>query len=221
MNGLEAVKFMEKGNMVQNERCIYKIKNGNVLFKIKLEEGIGFLNSKHFNLTDNCEDEFGFLKSKHFDFTDNYEEYVEPNASTGWERSNYKSNYFYIHSNGVSDETDIHNSLDLSRFKNANYFSTKEKANEIYFKQTLFRKLQRFSDENGGLDINWKNGLDSKWYIYFDYHSETLEIYSLEESRDFWQVYFSSRKVAEKAMELFHDDLIKYFTYDWREQDGN
>ena len=41
-------------------------------------------------------------------------------------------------------------------YEDANYFSTEEKAEEINFKQTLFRKLQRFSDENGGdkIDLN-------------------------------------------------------------------
>ena len=28
----------------------------------------------------------------------------------------------------------------------------------------------------------------------------------------FGQVYFASKEVARKAIELFHDDLIKYFT---------
>lgn len=204
MNGLEAIKFMEQGNMVQNERCIYKIKNGEVLFKNKL------------NIVND------FLKSTYFDFTDDYEEYVEPKSLTGWERVEEGCHFSFISGNeNIYSYIDDHSVLDDEFYENANYFSTKEKVEEISFKQTLFRKLQRFSDENGGDKINWKNGLDSKWHIYFDYHAETLEIYSIEESRDFGQVYFDSRKVAEKALELFHDDLIKYYTYDWREQDGN
>lgn len=199
MNGLEAVKFMEKGNMVQNERCIYKIKNGEVLFKSK------------------SEDEFGFLKSKHFDFTDNYEEYIEPKTLTGWERSNYQNRYYNIHYNEVNYGKDMHNSLDFSNFENANYFSTKEKAEEINFKQTLFRKLQRFSDENCTV---YKNE-DNVFYIAYDYIQSKLKVYKHRYYQPLGCVYFSSEEVAEKAIELFHDDLIKYFTYDWREQDGN
>ena len=34
----------------------------------------------------------------------------------------------------------------------------------------------------------------------------------LSTSRDFGQVYFIQEEVAQQAIELFHDDLIKYFT---------
>ncbi len=33
--------------------------------------------------------------------------------------------------------------------------------------------------------------------------------------RDFGAVYFESYKVAEQALEMFEEDLIKYFTHDW------
>ena len=35
------------------------------------------------------------------------------------------------------------------------------------------------------------------------------KVYTL---KDFGQVYFTSREIAEKALESFKDDLIRYFT---------
>ena len=31
-------------------------------------------------------------------------------------------------------------------------------------------------------------------------------------TKDFGQVYFTSKEIAEKALETFKDDLIRYFT---------
>ena len=50
-------------------------------------------------------------------------------------------------------------------YEQLNYFSMKEKAEEINFKQTLFRKLQRFSDENGGTEIDWNDEDQTKFSI--------------------------------------------------------
>ena len=100
-------------------------------------------------------------------------------------------------------------------YKQANYFSTKEKAEEINFKQTLFRKLQRFSDENGGNEIDWKDPNQEKWMIRFDHRVEELCVGLNNYIRNFGQVYFISEEIAEKAIELFRDELIKYFTGDF------
>ena len=35
------------------------------------------------------------------------------------------------------------------------------------------------------------------------------------ELRDFGQVYFKTQEMAEQAIELFKEDLIKYYTHDW------
>ncbi len=103
--------------------------------------------------------------------------------------------------------------IDDDCYEIANYFSTKEKAEEINFKQTLFRKLQRFSDENGGNEIDWKDHFSKKLYIA--YQGGELFVDWMSEAKYFGQVYFISREVAQQAIELFHDELIKYFTHDW------
>ena len=200
MNGLEAIELMKKGKMVievgTNEPFILRIENGIVWFK----------NSKVLDgewVIDDC-----------FDFTIDYEEYVEKQL-TGWERVGENESYYHI-SCDCSVEKLIEERCmeDKYYYEDANYFSTEEKAEEIDFKQTLFRKLQRFSDENGGNEIDFGDG-DLKYCISYSYFRDDFVTNPVIHAREFGQIYFVSREVAEKAIELFREDLIKYFTHDW------
>ena len=113
----------------------------------------------------------------------------------------------------VKKTFEANHEIDETVYEKANYFSTKEKAEEINFKQTLFRKLQRFSDENGGNEIDWNNS--RKYFIEYYSKGEKLAVDYAYRLYNFGQVYFASREIAEKAIELFHDELIKYFTGDF------
>lgn len=198
MNGLEAIEFMKQGGLVievgVNEPFILKIENGIVWSK-----NITVLGGEW--LTDDC-----------FDFSIDYEEYIEPKPLTGWERVGENESYYNISSNCYVEKLIEERCMeDKYYYEDANYFSTEEKAEEIDFKQTLFRKLQRFSDENGGSEIDW-NGNKRQYYIFYNYFKDAFSVSSIGYLRDFGQVYFVSRAVAEKAIELFREDLIKYFT---------
>ena len=195
MNGLEAIKVMMEGKLVSKfnscmEDEIYKIIDGNVC--VKFED----------------EPDEKYEVSEDFDFDTTYHEYVEPKPLTGWERaSNKHDEYFCIgHCGDIRPYSDDFLGYDRTIYKAANYFSTKEKAEEINFKQTLFRKLQRFSDENGG------NENQRRFYIVYNSYADELEAESHSFLIGVGQVRFASKEVARKAIELFHDDLIKYFT---------
>lgn len=193
MNGLEAIELMKQGSQVSDGEYVYKIENNLVLVRS--------LNGKLFNI-DNS-----------FDFTSEYEEYIEPKPLTGWKRVNEGQNFYFTGGlMEVNNAVETNFELDKISYKQANYFSTKEKAEEINFKQTLFRKLQRFSDENGGNEIDWNDAIKMKWGIWYNHDYEELASCPYFYGQAFGQVYFISKEIAEKAIELFHDDLIKYFT---------
>lgn len=201
MNGLEAIELMKQGKMVievgTNEPFILRIENGVVWFK----------NSKALNrewVIDDC-----------FDFTIDYEEYIEKQL-TGWERVAKGEKYVSITQHPKVKYTEFEDDVDDNIYGIANYFSTEEKAEEIDFKQTLFRKLQRFSDENGGNEIDFGDG-DRKYCISYNYFRDDFVTNPVIHAREFGQIYFVSREVAEKAIELFRDDLIKYFGDEWSE----
>ena len=198
MNRLEAIELMKQGSQVSDGEYVYKIENNLVLVRS--------LNGKLFNI-DNS-----------FDFTSEYEEYIEPKPLTGWERVDGKM-YNVIVVNDLGESMECGQFKDYMYYKQANYFSTKEKAEEINFKQMLFRKLQRFSDENGGNEIDWNDEIKMKWGIWYNHEYEELASCPYFYGQAFGQVYFISKEVAEKAIELFRDELIKYFTHDWSGKD--
>ena len=200
MNGLEAIKVMMEGKLVSKfnscmEYEIYKIIDGNVC--VKFED----------------EPDEKYEVSEDFDFDSIYHEYIEPKSLTGWERTR-RSNIFFV----VNDESKISLWLEYEgkfedyNYEKANYFSTKERGEEINFKQTRVRQLQRFSDENGGTEIDWNNEDQTKFSIKYSHWSSKLSIDHYNAVRQFGQVYFASKEVARRAIELFQDDLIKYFT---------
>ena len=192
MNGLEAIKVMMEGKIVKRTDMDikYRVNNDRV-------EGMN-----HSDMW--CEE---FL----FNINGEFEEYIAPKPLTGWERVNEGAETYFISVfQGVDSEFDWHDEIDTRCFGEANYFSTKEKAEEIAFKQTLFRKLQRFSDENGGNEIDWSCPYSKMSFIA--YKDGKLFYDWMTETKYFGQVYFASREVVRNAIELFHDDLIKYFT---------
>lgn len=207
MNGLEAIELMKQGKIVTDGKRKYQISDGKItVLTYVVRNDIGaerelWENVEYFNTA-----------------KDSYEEYIEPKPLTGWERVEGDS-YETITSNGALNTVDFGYYMDVERYKQANYFSTKEKAEEINFKQMLFRKLQRFSDENGGNEINWSNRFQSKYGILFSYRNGKLFVDNYFGAREFGQVYFISAEVAKRAIELFRDELIKYFTHDWSGKD--
>ena len=195
MNGLEAIELMKQGKMIESDSYFTRYIKDGVMYSVTPD---------------------GDVVSNDFDI--NYEEYRECKHKplTGWERTEHWEDVerFYIiaECDVLADRTSYNHVLNQKCYENANYFSTKEKAEEINFKQTLFRKLQRFSDENGGNEIDWNDGYQCKYFISYNHHYRELEVDCRRHRQDFGKVYFVSKKNAKKAIELFRDDLIKYFT---------
>ena len=199
LTGLEAVLLMQEGEYITDGQHIYRFVNT----KIEASDITPFNKGKPKWKSGNV-----------FNFNyDQYEEYTKPKPLTGWERVGENESYYSINGNSYVEEmTEDMCMEDKYYYEDANYFSTEEKAEEINFKQTLFRKLQRFSDENGGNEIGWKEVDQGKYGIWYNADHGKIEVGSTWAVRDFGQVYFISEEVAQQAIFLFHDDLIKYFT---------
>ena len=199
LTGLEAVLLMQEGEYITDGQHIYRFVNT----KIEASDITSFNKGKPEWKSGNV-----------FNFNyDQYKEYTQPKPLTGWERVGENESYYSINGNSYVEEmTEDMCMEDKYYYEDANYFSTEEKAEEINFKQTLFRKLQRFSDENGGNEIGWKEVDQGKYGIWYNAdHGIDIRIGTWA-VRDFGQVYFISEEVAQQAIFLFHDDLIKYFT---------
>ena len=104
----------------------------------------------------------------------------------------------------------INDNVDKELMNFGNYFKTQEEAERKRFEIRLHRQLELFALENNGTEIDWN--IHSEKYV-INYSKKmglfTVEAYDL---KDFGQVYFTSKEIAEKALETFKNDLIRYFT---------
>ena len=91
-----------------------------------------------------------------------------------------------------------------------NYFKTKEEAERKVFEIKLHRQLELFALENNDAEIDWNDGSEKYMINYKKDNGIFIDtVYTL---KIFGQVYFTSREIAEKALETFKYDLIRYFT---------
>ena len=121
--------------------------------------------------------------------------------------------YYSISTNGEINTYIFYNdNVDKEIIGFGNYFKTKEEAERKCFEIRLHRQLELFALENNENEIDWNNTDKNKYYIYYSYDDNCLDVEDIYDYRDFGQVYFTSEEIAEKAIETFKYDLIRYFT---------
>ena len=194
MNGLEAIELMKQGKVIKYNNLLYRFEQDEVqvtsdLFQHNWKRSLSF----DLNSTD-------------------YEEYIEPKRSLGWHNRG-DGDFYIVHGDG---EIEIDASHFEEEYGDEDRFSTEDKAKEMQFKQRLFRKLQRFSDKNGGNEIDWNDNDQIKFCVTYDSRRKKV-VTKIGVVRQFGQVYFRSFGASQDAIRMFHDDLIKYFTHDWSE----
>ena len=91
-----------------------------------------------------------------------------------------------------------------------NYFKTQEEAERKRFEIRLHRQLELFALENNDTEIDLN--IHSEKYIISYRIDGNIFIDKVYSFKDLGQVYFTSKEIAEKALETFKNDLIRYFT---------
>ena len=94
----------------------------------------------------------------------------------------------------------------------ANKFTDDEagraKAEEVAAAQLCYRLLKRFSDENGGEQIDWEDGNQYKFHIYYDTTRKTLAVDWDTTDPQVNVVYFASEEIAQQAIDLFRPQIM-------------
>lgn len=136
-------------------------------------------------------------------------EFEEIKKMTGWERQKIGEQYYYIGSKNkvIVAETEEKCNFDNSLYNSCNYFSTKEKAEEVNKDQLLYRMMKKFYDEHdGNVDLN-----DSKYkyYICYNKRSQGFEIDTDCDYGciDLHSIYFSTYQLATRCFE----EIVKPF----------
>lgn len=97
--------------------------------------------------------------------------------------------------------------IDIEAF---NAFTNKEYAQKVAFKQLLERKLLAFKDEYDK-ELDWNDYEKQKYSLQYAKRSKEVVVSDNYYVKRQGSIYFSSKKIAEKCIEMYKDDLIKYF----------
>ena len=132
---------------------------------------------------------------------------------SGYERVAKYNYYYYVANDGVAEERiEKRDESDLALYIAANYYSSKELAENNARADKLMRQLRRFAVEHREREIDWNDSNISKYCIRYDYDVSALYIDTYNSMRFFAGIYFDSYNTAQAAINTFHDELIWYFT---------
>ena len=102
---------------------------------------------------------------------------------------------------------------DRERFEQGNIFPTKEAAELEAKRRNLLTRFRAFRDEcNGDWKADWTNGFEDKFFISFNIFSDTIDVRYARVVNGFYIFgYFKNKEDAERAIELFSDEIKELF----------
>lgn len=134
-----------------------------------------------------------------------YEEPKEEKVSGRWKPA-INEDYWYLSGAGDAHCTDNCNyAVDKLRFAIGNYFKNKKEAEFEIERLKVIAELKKFAES----DDVW-NGETNHYYLYFSVNSgEILIDYNTHYNRA--DIYFTSKEIAQKAIETVGEDRIKKY----------
>lgn len=130
----------------------------------------------------------------------------------GWERSMINKEYFFISSTGRVRSTKEDSTItDELRYLNINYFNNEEEANKLAKFEFTNRSLMKIASLNNET-IDWNNFNQPKFYLEYDNKEGNIEIHETRETRTISTIYFTSKEVAQRALELFMGQLKEIYS---------
>ena len=132
-------------------------------------------------------------------------------------RARINDTYFFVDDSGDLVTCREYNEYgDNYRYKTRNYFATYEEAEEYKEVMITYYNLMDLAEElNKGRKIDWNNGSQCKYSIYYNYENDILQRTCSFRWKDLGQIYCLDENFKEKAIEkIGKDKLIKLFTYE-------
>lgn len=133
----------------------------------------------------------------------------------GWEMKcpyNYNDSYYYIAVSGnVSQDCWCDFEGEKESFEAGNIFKTKEAAELESKRRNLLTRFRAFRDEcNDGWKPDWSNSFKSKYYLEIIDSKVVLDSVNYA-NRIATFGYFKNEEDAERAIELFGDEIKELF----------
>lgn len=150
------------------------------------------------NVENVCADDWGVVEEK----------------KTWWKPKNGET-YYFIRPDGDSDWLRNQNDrTDEKLLPIGNCFQTKEQAEFMAEKLKVIHELEKFAYENNEEEIDWKNKTQCKYYLVYDTEDEELYVdYTAYSKREPFNIYFTSSKIAKRAIEAVGEDRIKKYFF--------
>lgn len=140
------------------------------------------------------------------------EEKAEP-KKTGYERVSCDTDYFIVGTDGqIWVECEQHFADDREQYDLANYYSSEIVAENNARADKLMRQLRRFAVEHRETELDWLDGDQDKFFIYYDKDDKYMDFDVNTYHRIFGCIYFNSAETVKLAIDTFHDELVWYFT---------
>lgn len=116
-----------------------------------------------------------------------------------FERVEPGDDYYYVSSNNdVGAYTDSSDGIDNRLYAVSNYFNDKQFAEQVALHQLLYRKLLKFSYDNGCEDTAW-NSANEHWIILYYKSDDDFSVLNMKEVKEL-SVYFSTEEGASRAI---------------------
>lgn len=132
---------------------------------------------------------------------------------TGYERVPNSDIYFYVSAKSeITAAVDLCDYIDDKYYSSANYYSSKDVAENNARADKLVRQLRRFAVEHSECGLNFNDTNAKKYYICYDCENDELNVSFVFRSRKFGAIYFDLGETANAAIDEFRDELIWYFT---------
>ena len=126
----------------------------------------------------------------------------------------YQLYYFVDYNNLVLSTYDAYDTADDCLYYSHNYFKTREEAEKYARVLKTEMLLRQYADEHNE-DMPW-DGMRRHYFFYFNIDSNTVSTDYYTFSKEARKIYFSSREIAEAAIEEIGEERIKeYLTYEW------
>ena len=126
--------------------------------------------------------------------------------------------YYYNDMGHIYESCYDGDSADKNRLEFGNCFKTKEEAKHMAEKLKVINELKNFALENNAEEIDWKNLKQVKWAIAYSRIYKNLELNDWRNTQfSSSNIYFTSREIAQKAIETIGEDRIKKYYFDIEE----
>ena len=127
--------------------------------------------------------------------------------------------YYYYDNDGRTYQSSYcEDSIDKCRLEFGNCFKTQEEAKHMAEKLRVIKELRDFALENNNEKIDWRDKCIGKYFITYDFYDEEISVASYT-FRNFlpFEIYFTSKEIAQKAIKTIGEYRIKKYYFDIEE----